>query len=208
PPAALPAHVQVAAPPPPAVPAPIPIPEPSASAPRPASPPPLSRAPAPESWPGLDEPAPKPTRRGMSGGLVAALAMLVVAGLGFAAIELFDLKALVTGGSTEDRDDVGEERAAVAPAVEKVDEPPALVDPFPAIARYYGERREGIVDRGVKVPEGQGLVIVEKPTEGPPAEVLVGDESLGKTPLAKAFPAGRVEITLVRGSEKTFRYVF
>ncbi len=58
------------------------------------------------------------------------------------------------------------------------------------------------------IPEGHGLLVVEAPSRGEPAEVYVGGTSLGKAPVAKAFPPGPHEVTLVRGSERLFRYVF
>lgn len=182
--------------------------------------PPLPAAPARETT--AEPPAPRPTlrrpdeapkkpaQRGGGGFRVAVLSTLVVAGLGFAAIELFDLDALFTAGSrgaSAPKSAVAEERAAVAPVAE--DETPAkLENPFPEIAKLYGERREGIADRSVTIPEGHGLLVIEAPSRGEPAEVYVGGTSLGKAPVAKAFPPGPHEVTLVRGSERLFRYVF
>ena len=141
----------------------------------------------------------------MSGGLVAVLATVVVAGAGFAAIELFDLSSLVPRGSEEAP--VAEGREALAPAPE-VEPPPAPVDPFPAIAQFYGERREGIVDGAADVAEGHGLVVIEAEPGDAPITVVVGGETIGKAPLSKGFPPGRLEIVLVRGDEKSYRYVF
>src|SRR5690606_1630252 len=120
--------------------------------------PPLPAAPARETT--AEPPAPRPTlrrpdeapekpaQRGGGGFRVAVLSPLVVAGVGFAAVEVVDLDALFTAGSrgaSAPKSAVAEERAAVAPVAE--DETPAkLESPFPEIAKLYGERREGIAD--------------------------------------------------------------
>jgi CheY-like chemotaxis protein len=200
----LPAAPPISAAPPMPVAAPPPMPRP-ASGSAAAGPPSLPEHEAPlAAEPFTPPPIP---RRGLGGGVIAILVTLLVAGLGFAAIELFDLQSLVKGTKSPESEDPGVDRAALAP-VEEPEATPALQDPFPAIARYYGDRREGIIDSKVSVPKGHGLVVVEAPADGAGADVFIGSENLGKTPISKALPPGRAEITLVRGSEKKFRYVF
>lgn len=64
--------------------------------------------------------------------------------------------------------------------------------------------------RGVAVPEGQGLLVVEpgaKLAKNDRPRVKIGGEDRGVIPLAIALTAGRHELVLVRGASTSFRYL-
>jgi len=62
--------------------------------------------------------------------------------------------------------------------------------------------------RGIEVPAGQGLLVVEgRAGEPTPYRIRVGDRELGATPVGVALPEGRYEVVFRRGEESSFRYL-
>jgi CheY-like chemotaxis protein len=81
--------------------------------------------------------------------------------------------------------------------------------PQPTIANTQFGKVLPYVDasRGVEVPPGQGLLVVELQRDTPAPTVRVGARELGKAPLAIALPAGRHELVVRSGKITSFRYL-
>ena len=88
-------------------------------------------------------------------------------------------------------------------------EPSAVGAPAPVERRPFslGRTFEGLLDAGVDVEAGQGLLMVEVGDEGP-TEVLRDDVSLGTAPVSVALPEGRHALVFRRQGAEKIRYVF
>lgn len=77
----------------------------------------------------------------------------------------------------------------------------------------HGQNVPRILERGIEVGEGEGLLWVEAPGDAATTRVAVGLTStqqrtaLGEAPIGAALPAGEYELIYRRGADETFRYV-
>jgi hypothetical protein len=62
-------------------------------------------------------------------------------------------------------------------------------------------------NRGVDVPSGQGLLVVQYDGQGSAPSVRIAGRELGRAPVATALAPGRHELVLRRGGQTSFRYV-
>jgi len=61
--------------------------------------------------------------------------------------------------------------------------------------------------RGVIVPAGEGLLVVEANAAAPKARIRIGDRDLGTAPVSTSLASGRHEVIFQRGDESSFRYL-
>jgi hypothetical protein len=72
----------------------------------------------------------------------------------------------------------------------------------------YGKEYDRILDAGVQVSEGEGLLVVKSRPAAQGTQVRVSDRELGEPPLEVSLPAGRHELAFERGAETSYRYLY
>jgi len=176
---------------------------------------------------------PVPNARAQAGSswLRTSLTLVVVAALGFFGYRLLapwiDARdaslSSSTSHATEPRSPAPTPTPAPVngpvPVPEPAPEPPAADPELPAnpakteleafeVSPGYG-RVLPFIDRnrGVEVPPGQGLFVVEYTGGGAAPSVRIAGRELGRAPVATALSPGRHELLLRRGGQTSFRYV-
>jgi len=64
-----------------------------------------------------------------------------------------------------------------------------------------------IMDAGVAVPPGRGLLVVAAPPDGSPTDLFVDDQRIGRLPRSLAVTPGRHELSFRGGAGTHFRVV-
>lgn len=154
-------------------------------------------------------PAPSPPEKRSSREWIFGIAAAaVVFALGFVAIEMIDLGALMSGEAEEtsaaekarEAERATAEARAAAEPVEPAD------PPLPSFEPLYGRSTEG-VSGGVTKDEGLLIIEIGRSSELP-TNIRAGGASLDLSEPQKALSPGRHEIVIERGSETIYRYIF
>lgn len=169
---------------------------------------------APKDAPSLappDDDAEQEERGGLGvvGWLMAIALCAVVGFFGWQAY-----KAQQSAGSDPDPEvlPVEPEEPEVTPEEPDEVEPEEPASNAEAAGLGFGETVDEVLDRGVEVGEGEGLLVVEAPDSGDPVEVMLRDgddeRELGEAPLSIALPEGRHRLLFRRGEREQFRYLY
>ncbi len=145
---------------------------------------------------------------GLVGWLMAIALCAVVGFFGWQAY-----KAQQSAGATEPEElPVEPEEPEVTPEEPEEVEPEEPASNAEAAGLGFGETVDEVLDRGVEVADGEGLLVVEAPDSGDPVEVMLRDgddeRELGEAPLSIALPEGRHRLLFRRGEREQFRYLY
>ncbi|MAQ18620.1 MAG: hypothetical protein CMN30_27970 [Sandaracinus sp.] len=162
--------------------------------------------------PSLAEPAAEPEGGGM--GAVAWLFVIALCGVvGYFGFNLWKSSQVVDEPVEPAELPVAEPEEPTTPAApvapEEPEEPASAAE---AAGLGFGETVDEVMEVGVPVAEGEGLLVVEAADSGETVEVLLRDgndeRALGEAPVRVALPEGRHRLVFRRGEREQFRYLF